>query len=85
MTSRSFIILEPKYNPCPDGYCKNGGTCGVEKNLPNNAKCECQGAFAGDRCDESKLKQIQIISFDSEIFLNVIPLNSTYSPTINRL
>ncbi|KAM5235404.1 MAM and LDL-receptor class A domain-containing protein 1 [Ctenodactylus gundi] len=42
-----FHLDESSCSECPMSYCKNGGTCVVEKNGP---MCRCGQGWAGNRC-----------------------------------
>ena len=40
-------------DPCTPDYCMNGGTCVVRADAPNNAACDCQSTFTGERCENT--------------------------------
>uniref|UniRef100_A0A4X2LXR5 MAM and LDL receptor class A domain containing 1 n=1 Tax=Vombatus ursinus TaxID=29139 RepID=A0A4X2LXR5_VOMUR len=42
-----FQLDESSCSECPIGYCKNGGTCIIEKNIPI---CRCEKEWKGNRC-----------------------------------
>ncbi|XP_036616414.1 MAM and LDL-receptor class A domain-containing protein 1, partial [Trichosurus vulpecula] len=42
-----FQLDESSCSECPIGYCKNGGTCVIEKNIP---VCRCKKEWKGKRC-----------------------------------
>ncbi|XP_044534861.1 LOW QUALITY PROTEIN: MAM and LDL-receptor class A domain-containing protein 1 [Gracilinanus agilis] len=42
-----FQLDESSCSECPIGYCKNGGTCIIEKNTPI---CRCVREWRGNRC-----------------------------------
>ncbi|MEE6466837.1 hypothetical protein FKM82_007066 [Ascaphus truei] len=42
-----FNLDESSCSVCPDGYCKNGGKCVIEKEVP---LCKCTKKWRGNRC-----------------------------------
>ncbi|XP_077010524.1 MAM and LDL-receptor class A domain-containing protein 1 isoform X2 [Tamandua tetradactyla] len=42
-----FQLDESSCSECPESYCKNGGTCAVERNGP---MCRCAPGWKGNRC-----------------------------------
>jgi len=41
----------PKRSPCHPNYCRNGGSCKLDKRQHSGFRCFCKPQFSGLRCD----------------------------------
>ncbi|XP_053323010.1 MAM and LDL-receptor class A domain-containing protein 1 isoform X2 [Spea bombifrons] len=57
-----FSIDESSCSVCPEGYCKNGGKCVIEHDVP---LCKCPKKWKGNRCHLSSTQSPPLITEDN--------------------